>query len=179
MIEDWKSYRYSKHAIRIYCSLLLGMIGIVASAATIYALPLEGASTLSCGIEKLSCSTALQSKFSNLFGIPLGIFGVFYFAFWILNLRAFQLTSNQGYLCSLFWITLLGAVGSSAVNLKKVDELAGEEKDQIKKLISDNEVNVTPTLLFLAAETLEQRHIHSGHQDLEPVLVVRNISDEL
>jgi len=115
MIEDWKSYRYSKHAIRIYCSLLLGMIGIVASVATIYALPLEGASTLSCGIEKLSCSTALQSKFSKLFGIPLGIFGVFYFAFWILNLRAFQLTSNQGYLCSLSWITLLGAVGSSVL----------------------------------------------------------------
>ena len=115
MIEDWKSYRYSKHAIRIYCSLLLGMIGIIASVATIYALPLEGASTLSCGIEKLSCSTALQSKFSKLFGIPLGIFGVFYFAFWILNLRAFQLTSNQGYLCSLSWITLLGAVGSSVL----------------------------------------------------------------
>ena len=78
MIEDWKSYRYSKHAIRIYCSLLLGMIGIIASVATIYALPLEGASTLSCGIEKLSCSTALQSKFSKLFGIPLGIFGVLF-----------------------------------------------------------------------------------------------------
>ena len=65
------------------------------------------------------------------------------------------------------------------VNLKKVDELAGEEKDQIKKLIQDNGVTGTPTLLFLDAETLEQRHIHSGHQDLEPVLIVRNISDEL
>ena len=66
-----------------------------------------------------------------------------------------------------------------AVNLKKVDGLAGEEKDQIKKLISDNEVNVTPTLLFLAAETLEQRHIHSGHQNLEPVLVVKQLANEL
>ena len=48
-----------------------------------------------------------------------------------------------------------------AVNLKKVDELAGEEKDQIKKLISDNEVTGTPTLLFLDAETLA-RTIHQA-----------------
>ena len=66
-----------------------------------------------------------------------------------------------------------------AVNFRKVEELAGEEKEQVKKIIQDNEVTETPTLLFLAAETLEQRHIHSGHQDLEPVLIVRNISDEL
>ena len=66
-----------------------------------------------------------------------------------------------------------------AINFRKVEELAGEEKDQIKKLISDNEVNVTPTLLFLAAETLEQRHIHSGHQDLESVLVVKQLAKAL
>ena len=66
-----------------------------------------------------------------------------------------------------------------AVNLKKVEELAGEEKDQIKKLISENEITETPTLLFLAAETLEQRHIHSGHQDLEPVLIVKQLANEL
>ena len=115
MIEDWKSYRYTDHKWRIYCALLLGMIGIAASIATIYALPLEGAATLSCGFEKLSCSTALKSNFSKVFGIPLGIFGVFYFAFWILNLRAFQMTSNQGYLCFLSWITLLGAIGSTGL----------------------------------------------------------------
>lgn len=115
MIEDWTSYRYTKHKARIFCSLLLGLIGIAASIATIYALPLEGAAKLSCGFEQLSCSTALESKFSKIFGIPLGVFGVFYFAFWTLNLRAFQMTSNHGYLCSLSWITLLGAVGSSVL----------------------------------------------------------------
>ena len=66
-----------------------------------------------------------------------------------------------------------------AVNFKKVEELAGEEKEQVKKIIQDNEVTETPTLLFLDAETFQQRHIHSGHQNLEPVLIVRNISDEL
>ena len=66
-----------------------------------------------------------------------------------------------------------------AVNFRKVEELAGEEKEQVKKIIQDNEVTETPTLLFLDAETFQQRHIHSGHQNLEPVLIVRNISDEL
>ena len=115
MIEDWTSYRYTDHKVRIYLSLLLGLIGIAASIATVYALPLEGAGKLSCGIEQLSCSTALKSQFSKIAGIPLGIFGVFYFAFWTLNLRAFQVTSNQGYLCSLSWLTLLGAIGSSCL----------------------------------------------------------------
>ena len=115
MIEDWTSYRYTEHKVRIYLSLLLGLVGIAASVATIYALPLEGISKLSCGLEQLSCSTALQSRFSKVFGIPLGVFGVFYFAFWTLNLRAFQMTSNHGYVCFLSWITLLGAVGSSVL----------------------------------------------------------------
>lgn len=115
MIEDWTSYQYTDYKFRIYGSFILGLIGIAASIATIYALPLEGTSSLTCGIEQLSCSTALKSQFSKVFGIPLGIFGVFYFAFWILNLRAFQMTSNEGYLCSLSWVTLIGAIGSSVL----------------------------------------------------------------
>ena len=66
-----------------------------------------------------------------------------------------------------------------AVNFRKVEELAGEEKEQVKKIIQDNEVTETPTLLFLDAETLEQRHIHSGYQDLEPVLVVKQFAKVL
>ena len=115
MIEDWTSYRYTDHRVRIHLSLLLGLVGVAASVATIYALPLEGVSKLSCGLEQLSCSTALQSNFSKVFGIPLGVFGVFYFAFWTLNLRAFQMTSNHGYVCFLSWITLLGAIGSTVM----------------------------------------------------------------
>jgi len=112
MIEDWTSFRYTDHKLKIHGAFLLGLIGLAASVATIYALPLEGTTSLSCGIEQFSCTTALKSQFSKVFGIPLGIFGVFYFAFWLLNLRAFQMTSNEGYLCSLSWVTLLGAVGS-------------------------------------------------------------------
>lgn len=115
MIEDWKSYRYTDHKVRIHLSLLLGLVGIAASIATIYALPLEGAAKLSCGTEHLSCTTALKSQFSKVAGIPLGVFGVCYFVFWALNLRAFQMTSNQGYLCSLSWLTLLGAIGSTVL----------------------------------------------------------------
>ena len=112
MIEDWTSFRYTDHRLKIYGAFLLGLMGLAASVATIYALPLEGTTSLSCGIEQFSFSTALKSQFSKVFGIPLGIFGVFYFAFWLLNLRAFQMTSNEGYLCSLSWVALLGAVGS-------------------------------------------------------------------
>ena len=112
MIADWASYFYPKHRLRIYVSLLLGLIGVAASVATIYAAPLEGTSSLGCGLKALDCTKALSSPFARLAGIPLGVFGVFYFSFWTLNLRAFQLTSNEGYLCFLSWITLLGVVMS-------------------------------------------------------------------
>ena len=115
MIEDWKSYRFTKYRIRFFFAFMLGLLGIAASVATIYALPLEGAEILSCGIEKLSCTTALTSPFAKIFGIPLGIFGVLYFTFWTLNLRAFQMSSNDGYIWFLSWITLLGALGSLAL----------------------------------------------------------------
>ena len=65
------------------------------------------------------------------------------------------------------------------VDLPKVDQLVGEEKEQITTLISDNEITTTPALLFLDAETLQQRHLHSGHQDLEPVVIVKKISNAL
>jgi len=65
------------------------------------------------------------------------------------------------------------------VDLPEVDELMGREREQIKTLISDNEITTTPTLLFLDAKTLKQKHLHRGHQDLEPALVVKKISDAL
>jgi uncharacterized membrane protein len=112
MIAEWKAYFYTKYRFRIYAALLLGLTGVAASVATIYAAPLHGASTLSSGVEALNCGKALTSQFSKIAGVPLGIFGVFYFSFWTLNLRAFQLTSHLGYVCVLSWITLLGAVVS-------------------------------------------------------------------
>lgn len=66
-----------------------------------------------------------------------------------------------------------------AVNFRKVNELAGEEKEQIQKLVNQNEITRTPTLLFLKAETLEREHLHSGHQDVEPVLTVQKIASGL
>ena len=65
------------------------------------------------------------------------------------------------------------------VDLPKVDQLVGKERERMKMLISDNEITTTPTLLFLDAETLKQKHLHKGHQDLEPALVVKKISDAL
>lgn len=115
MIPDWTSYRYTAHPWRIRVALLLGLIGIAASLATIYAAPIAGATSLGCGVQALSCTKALTSEFSKIGGIPLGVFGVFYFTFWTLNLRAFQTTSNDEYLCALSWVTLAGACGSVAL----------------------------------------------------------------
>jgi uncharacterized membrane protein len=112
MIADWTSYRYKLHQRRIFLSLLLGLVGVAASIATIYAAPIEGVSHLSCGLEALSCTKALTSVYAKVAGIPLGVFGVFYFSFWTLNLRAFEMTSNDGYRWFLSWITVGGAVVS-------------------------------------------------------------------
>jgi uncharacterized membrane protein len=115
MIADWTSYFYPRYRVRITIALALGVIGALASVASIFAAPLEGADALGCPIRALSCEKALTSEFAKLAGIPLGVYGLFYFAFWTLNLRAFQLTSNEGYICFLSWITLLGAVISLAL----------------------------------------------------------------
>ena len=117
MIADWTSYRYPHHRARILVSLFLGVVGVLASIATIYAAPIEGVSHLSCGLQALDCSKALTSEYSNVAGVPLGVFGVFYFCFWTLNLQAFQATSNDGYRCFLSWITLGGACVSLALGV--------------------------------------------------------------
>ena len=112
MIADWTSYRYTAHPWRVRLSLLFGWLGVATSLATIYAAPAGGASQLSCGLEALDCTKALSSHFAKIGGVPLGVFGVFYFTFWTLNLRAFQMTSNDGYRWFLSWITVAGAVVS-------------------------------------------------------------------
>lgn len=117
MIPDWTSYRYTAHPARIRISLVLGLLAISASVATIYAAPIEGVSHLTCGLQALDCTKALTSKFAKIGDIPLGVFGVFYFSFWTLNLRAFQMTSNDGYRWALSWVTVVGAVASTVLGI--------------------------------------------------------------
>lgn len=99
-------------SIRLILALLLALLGIGASIASIYATPLASASRLSCGLEALDCAAALTSKYSKVFGIPLGVFGLFYFSFWAMNLRATLRTGGQVYRTALTWVTVLGAVVS-------------------------------------------------------------------
>lgn len=98
--------------VRILAAQSLGLVGMAASVATIYATPAEGIPQLGCAIKALDCGTALTSQFSKIAGIPLGVFGLFYFVFWSLNLRAFHRTGDPVYRFSFSWITLIGAVGS-------------------------------------------------------------------
>lgn len=86
--------------------------GALSSAATIYALPLPRAPTLSCGLEALSCTPALTSDFSSVGEVPLGVIGVMYFVFLALGTRAYQRTGNQEYAVPVTWLGTLGLVGS-------------------------------------------------------------------
>ena len=117
MIADWTSFRYTRHRTRVNLSLLLGLLGIAASVATIYAAPIDGVSQLSCGLQALDCTKALSSAYSKIGGIPLGVFGAFYFTFWTLNLRAFEMTSNDGYRWFLSWVTVFGALSSLTLGI--------------------------------------------------------------
>lgn len=91
---------------------LLGLGGVISSAATIYALPLPKTPTLMCGIEALSCTTALTSKFSTIGGVPLGVFGVMYFIFLTLGMRAFHRTGLSEYIVPVTWLVTAGVIGS-------------------------------------------------------------------
>lgn len=107
----------SDQRIRFFFAFCLGLIGAFAAVASVYATPARGASILSCGLEALSCDVALTSRFSKLGGIPLGVFGLFYFSFWTLNLRAFQRTGDGIYRAVLSWVTLIGAMVSLMLGL--------------------------------------------------------------
>lgn len=97
---------------RFTLALLLAVLGIGASIASIYATPVPSAGRLGCGIEALDCATALSSRYSKVFGVPLGVFGLFYFSFWAMNLRATLRTGGDVYRAALTWTTMLGAVVS-------------------------------------------------------------------
>jgi uncharacterized membrane protein/thioredoxin-related protein len=98
--------------VRLWAAFLCGIVGIGGAFATIYASPVEKAAVLSCGVKMLSCSKALTTSVSHLGGVPLGVFGVFYFMFWTMNLREFHRTGQDEYQAALTWGTGLGAIVS-------------------------------------------------------------------
>lgn len=106
------THQMNNSRIRIFAAHVFGLIGAAASVATIYATPAEGLPKLTCGLTALDCTAALTSEFSKIAGIPLGVFGLFYFAFWSLNLRAYQRTGDPVYRWTFSWVTLIGAVCS-------------------------------------------------------------------
>lgn len=97
---------------RALLAMALGGLGVAASVATIYAAPVQGVTSLSCGIKALDCSTALTSQFSKLAGVPLGVLGACYFMLWLLVFRAYWRTGAPLYQALVSYVTLLGAVVS-------------------------------------------------------------------
>ena len=107
--------------LRLWMAFFLALLGIGASIASIYATPVPSASKLSCGLEMLDCTKALTSEYSKIGIIPLGVFGLFYFSFWAMNLRATMRTGNDVYRTALTYVTILGAIVS--LTLGRVDKL--------------------------------------------------------
>lgn len=98
--------------VRLWGAFVLGLVGTAGSFATIYASPVQKAAILPCGVKLLTCATALSTSVSHLGGVPLGVLGVLYFAFWTLNLREFHRTGQDEYQTALTWGTGLGALVS-------------------------------------------------------------------
>jgi len=65
------------------------------------------------------------------------------------------------------------------VDINAIDQLLPEEKEEIQKLMKDNKIVESPSLLFLDPESMEQKHLYCGTQDLEATLIVGQIAAEL
>ena len=87
----------SLHRKRIWIALGLAAFGGLASILSVFAAPVEGASGFGCFVKIFDCDKALDSKWSKLFGISLGVFGLFYFSFWALMLGAWRKTNWDGF----------------------------------------------------------------------------------
>ncbi|HEY0010670.1 MAG TPA: vitamin K epoxide reductase family protein [Candidatus Paceibacterota bacterium] len=68
---------------------------------------------LTCGIESLNgCNTVAQSEYSNLFGVPLALYGVAFYAI-IFIAAAFLLTNTRAWLVRLLFLaTVVGFLAS-------------------------------------------------------------------
>lgn len=107
--------RSTLSTVRLLAAYVLGLAGAGSSVATIYATPAEGLPKLGCALQALDCSVALTSQFSKVAGIPLGVFGLFYFIFWLLNLRAYHRSSEPIYQLVFSYVTSLGAIASASL----------------------------------------------------------------
>jgi uncharacterized membrane protein len=100
------------HRGRELAALLLAAVGILASLATLYASPIEGVTDLGCGVRVMDCSEALGSVYGKIAGIPLGVAGGFYFAFWGLFVAAVGRSRAVGYRWVVTLTLTLGGVMS-------------------------------------------------------------------
>ena len=100
---------------RTTAAIALALTGCAASIASLFATPVEGLSPLACGIEALSCDVALTSQFSHIAGVPLGVFGLFYFTLWTLTLSASLLTGFPLFRVCLSYLSLVGGASSIAL----------------------------------------------------------------
>ena len=92
--------------------LILGLGGLLAAIATLYASPIEGVTDLGCGVRVLDCSKALGSAYGKVAGIPLGVLGGTYFVFWSLLVAAGRRSKTLGQRWAVTWTFSTGVAMS-------------------------------------------------------------------
>lgn len=93
---------------RIVTVFVLGVIGLAAAIASLYASPIEGVTDLGCG-RVFDCSEALGSEWGAIAGIPLGVLGGVYFVTWMALLAEFTKLKKPALRWGLTWTCTIGA----------------------------------------------------------------------
>lgn len=109
--SGWEEFTVMKMARIFFClAWALGAAG--AAVATLYATPIEGIGSLACGSEFFSCGETLQSGYARIFGVPIGIPAVGYFALVAGMLGALGVTRRESLRVWITWLLVPGLVGS-------------------------------------------------------------------
>lgn len=94
--------------LRLWCAFALALLAGAAAWATIYATPLEGVSSLSCGHRFFSCGETLSSSYAKLGEVPVGAVAVGYFAWQAMLIAALALQRSRCWRQLITWLGLPG-----------------------------------------------------------------------
>jgi uncharacterized membrane protein len=128
---------------RIGSLLLLGTLGLAASIGAIYATPIAGVTDLGCP-RGMDCAAVLGSAYSKVLGIPLGVAGGFYFAFWML----FLIASHRSGLAAQRWVLTLTLSFGALVSVGLLAVLAFVIRESCLYCLVTHAANLAAVVVF-------------------------------